>query len=337
MSIGRMSVACGGFLFGLALLASPAAAQDAETEKHPCPPDGDSRYDDEPYYGDRYIDYDDEPPYDYYERHWRRVARDYSRARRDYDRRYDDRFRGRQYHGDRRGWRYYDDGWHYYDDRGYREFDDGYRRGRRDGRRYAEWEHRNERGRRAYADAMSAGLLAFSGGEYSDAVREFIRAAKTNQGDPASRIHAAHAMVAIGRYHEALPALRRAFQLQPRIAYLSMDIRRDYGRKKDFDKHLQAITAEAEEAQDDPALWLLLGYYQFYSGSEGAALDSLGKSDALAPDDFMTEALLEAARRSAPASRGKASSQAKPKQKRAVEKKAKPKKQKPKADADKDA
>ncbi len=252
----------------------------------------DNRYPD-----DRHLDYDSEPPYDYYERYWRREARDYGRAR--------DRWsRSDHWRYDRPGWRRYDDdAW--YDDYGDGggAFDEGYWEGRRDGRRYAEWERRYELGRRSYAEAMSDGVAAFRNAEYSQAVRHFIRAAKLNQGDPASRIHAAHAMVAIGRYQEALPALRRAFQLQPKIAYLALDIRRDYGPKADFDAHLKALADAAREAEDDPALWLLLGYYQFFSGRESQALASLTKADELAAGDFMTDALLDAARMVAPASK----------------------------------
>ena len=243
------------------------------------------------------IDYDSEPPYDIYERHWRRQSRDYSRSRWG-------RYRGGWYRSP------YSPGWSTY--RSYRGdpydyelgdpyFDDGYEAGWRDGRRYAEWEQRDELGRAAYADAMGQGLDAFRHGDYSTAVRHFVRAAKLNQGDPASRIHAAHAMTAIGRYAEALPALRRAFQLQSKIAYLALDIPRDYGRPGDFEAHLSALRQAAQSAPDDPRLWLLLGYYQFFSGREADALVSLKKSAELSPDDFMTEALLDAAGMSAPA------------------------------------
>lgn len=241
------------------------------------------------------VDYDSEPPYDIYERHWRRLSRDYARSR---------------WSSDRRGWYRSPNGWgwgayrHYQDDRNYGlgdpYFDEGYQEGWRDGRRHAEWEQRAELGREAYVEGMSQGLEAFRHGDYSAAVRHFVRSAKLNQGDPASRIHAAHAMVAIGRYKEALPALRRAFQLQSKIAYLAIDIHRDYGRPQDFDNHYAQLQRAAEEAKDDPALWLLLGYYQYFSGREADALASLKKSDKLAPDDFMTGALLDAAKLSAP-------------------------------------
>ena len=276
--------------------------------------------DDRRHYDERYIDYQSEPPSDYYERHWRREIRDYGRARDRFDRRY--RGRGSRYY--RRGGRYTDDGRYGYYGRGYDygygygdwTFGEGYWEGRRDGRRYAEWERRYELGRRAYADAMSDGLLAFRNGDYSQAVRHFVRAAKTNQGAAASRIHAAHAMVAIGRYHEALPALRRAFQLQPKIAYLALDIRRDYGRKADLDAHVKELAGATREAQDDPALWLLLGYYQFYSGREAAAIGSLNKVDELAPGDFMTDALLDAARMISPPARQRPKAEHSPKLKR---------------------
>ena|GEM_PF-7122768 len=313
---------------GLLLLATASASSqplDAAREKRDGPPPPPERggvyYIEDRHYGDDLIDYDSEPPYDHYERHWRREARDYRRSRDRFNRRHRDYYRGR-YHP---GWRYYDEG-RWYDNYGHDGlvFDEAYWEGRRDGRRYAEWERRYELGRRAYADAMSDGLLAFRNADYAQAVRNFIRAAKVNQGDPASRIHAAHAMVAIGRYHEALPALRRAFQLQPKIAYLALDIRRDYGPKADLDAHLKELAGAAREAKDDPALWLLLGYYQFFSGREGKALKSLETADELAPGDFMTEALLDAARMMSPAARQRPKAKHPPKPKRPGKKKAKP-------------
>ena len=304
---------------GLALLVTASASgqpPDAAREKRGAPPPPPERggvyYLEDRHYGDDLIDYDSEPPYDYYERHWRREARDYRRSRDRFHRRYRDDYRGRY----RPGRRYHDGGW--YDDYGYggAVFDEAYWEGRRDGRRYAEWQRRYELGRRAYADAMSDGLLAFRNADYPQAVRNFIRAAKVNQGDPASRIHAAHAMTAIGRYREALPALRRAFQLQPKIAYLALDIRRDYGAKANFDAHLKELAGAAREAKDDPALWLLLGYYQFFSGREGKALKSLKTADELAPGDFMTDALLDAARMISPAARQLPKAEHPPKPKR---------------------
>ncbi|MCK4659556.1 MAG: hypothetical protein KAV82_08550 [Phycisphaerae bacterium] len=296
------------FLTGLVLFAmvsTSAWGQPRGEEKGDAPPARDRRapHDYDRYHDDRYIDYDSEPPYDYYERHWRRQARDYTRSRhrssrwsRDYYRERSYGPRGyRPYHEDRYG------GWGYGDyGHGGHTFDRGYWEGHRDGRRFADWERRAEMGRRSYADAMNSGLRAFRNGEYPAAVRDFIRAAKVNQGDPASRIHAAHALVAIGRYPEALPALRRAFQLQPKIAYLALDIRRDYGAKADFQAHLKGIEDAAEKARNDPGLWLLLGYYQFFSARETAALASLTRSNELAPGDFLTEALLAAARMVAP-------------------------------------
>jgi hypothetical protein len=304
----------------LLLVVVPAVAQPRTDQPRPAPPPSEPPAADtapQVTTDDFDIDYDSEPPYDLYERHWRREARDYGSARYRYD-----KWRGGGYYG-RPGWRYYDDGRYdgYYGGEG---FDEGYWEGRRDGRRYAEWERRNELGRRSYTDAMSDGLLAFRNGDYSAAALNFIRAAKVNQGDPASRIHAAHAMVALGRYAEALPALRRAFQLQPKLAYLGLDIRRDYGPRADFDTHLNAVANAAREAAEDPALWLLLGYYQFYSGHAGDALVSLTKSDELAPGDFMTEALLDAARSVAPVAPAAPAEKAPPAAKAKPAEKAKP-------------
>jgi hypothetical protein len=64
---------------------------------------------------------------------------------------------------------------------------------------------------------------------------------ETDHGDAASRIYAGHTLFAIGRYRDGVRFLRRAFQLQPRITYLSYDIRDDYGDPADFDRQLEAL------------------------------------------------------------------------------------------------
>ncbi|UCG16900.1 MAG: hypothetical protein JSV19_02465 [Phycisphaerales bacterium] len=255
-----------------------------------------------------YPDYDSQPPYDYYDRHWRYRMRAYrgSRFSRDYYP-WDDPYRYRDWRGYPRYRGYsvyprgpYDYGYGYaypYDP----AFDYGYERGHDDGRRFAEWEFRYQVGVRSYTQAMETGVEMFIKGDYATAVRQFMLAAKLNQGDAASRLHAAHAMVAQGRYAEAALSVRRALQLQPKLVYLPLDIRREYGRKQDFEKHYQQLKDAATQAPDDAELYFLLGYYQFFAGRAAEAYRSLQKSDALDPGNRTTKRLLDAAKLSTPA------------------------------------
>ncbi|MHC4066036.1 MAG: hypothetical protein ACYSUI_16275 [Planctomycetota bacterium] len=251
------------------------------------------------------VDYDSEPPYTVYERQWnRRFAAPYRRP-----------FRseyypfGRPYYPRRYGHsRPYDYGYGQdyphavgYADYGTDVFDDGYGVGFHDGRRFQQWQTRAELGLNSYLKAMREGLARFQQGDYAAATRQFILAAKLNQGDAASRLRAVHAMTALGHYSAAVPALRRALQLQPKLVYLPLDIRSDYGPASDFDAHLKKLAESAHKVGDDAGLWLLLGYYEFFSDSAAEAVVSLTRAADLDPHDSAVDKLLEVARLSAPA------------------------------------
>ncbi len=177
-------------------------------------------------------------------------------------------------------------------------FDEGYRQGFRDGRRFEEFERAREFGRASYQDAIEAGLAAFRGGDYGAAARQFLLSVELHNGDPVARIHATHALTAQGRYDAAVPHLRKAIELQPKIVYLPADIRREYGRQQDFDDHLRQLSDAAHTQPNDPELWLLLGYYQFFSDRRDQALASLDQAAALITDDRVIERLREASRAS---------------------------------------
>ncbi len=265
-----------------------------------------------------WLDYDSEPPYDFYERSWRHRMRQYrsSRFSRDYDfYAPPGRYRAPYY----RPWGsvgrpefdygYAPPAYHYgypppydyYGDFGGAAFDEGYYQGRRDGKEFAEWSFRYELGTRSYLKAMEAGVRAFQSGDYSLASRQFVLASQLNQGDSAARLHAAHALVALARFEEAARTVRRALQLQPKLVFLPLDIRGDYGRLSDFDEHTRKLRDAATQAGDNANLWFLLGYWDFFSGRADQAAESLQKADTLDSDNRTTLRLLDAVRLSTPA------------------------------------
>jgi tetratricopeptide (TPR) repeat protein len=180
-------------------------------------------------------------------------------------------------------------------------FDEGYRRGRRDGQDFSDWQFSYQMGTTSYLQAMETGVKAFRAGDYSLAAKQFVLAASLNQGDAACRLHAAHAMVALGRYDEAALTTRRALQLQPKIAFLLLDIRGQYADPNDFAAHYQKLKETTEKTANDGNLWFLLGFYQFFSDRATEAFRSLQKADALQPGDRTTQGLLNAAKLSTPA------------------------------------
>ena len=120
-------------------------------------------------------------------------------------------------------------------------FEAGYRQGRFYGRREMEAELSAPRFLSNYQFTMQTGTESFRAGDYSSSARHFILAARLDNGDAVSRIRGGHALVAVGRYREASTLIARALQLQPKLPYLSRDIRNEYGQKADFGQHFEQL------------------------------------------------------------------------------------------------
>jgi len=183
----------------------------------------------------------------------------------------------------------------------YYDAEEAYRYGVTAGRRFAQYEFEADLGLHSYLDAMARGQEAFTKGDYAQAVRGFVLAVRLNQGDPASRVSAANALIALGRYHEAVALLRRAFELQPRLAYLPIDLRSDYGNKDDFYKHVAAVQQAAEKTGNDADAWFALGYCYYFSGHIDKAASALRQAVKLRPHDPLFQSLNDLARISTPA------------------------------------
>jgi len=139
---------------------------------------------------------------------------------------------------------------------------------------------------------LDRALKLLEKGNYHQATDTFKLAAETNQGDPASRLYAAHGLFAIGRYSEAVTYLRRAFQLQPKIAYLNYDIRDDYSKRSDFDKHLADLEKAVDLAPGNIDRLILLGYVRYYTNQRDRAYQPLAQANKINPKDELTKRLL---------------------------------------------
>jgi Flp pilus assembly protein TadD len=164
-----------------------------------------------------------------------------------------------------------------------------YDRGFVDGLRQADdWrgiERRKVRLARNHDEFMQAGLAAFRNGDYERAAWHFSTAADINRGDASSRIFAAQAWLAVGEYTEAAVLIRRAIELQPKLPGLPFDLRDEYGRVEDFDRHVAALASAAESKPASARLWWLLGFEQFFSDQRREARMSFRRAHALNPDD----------------------------------------------------
>lgn len=168
-------------------------------------------------------------------------------------------------------------------------FLEGYDRGR--------WEAQADRRTRHLVETahnhLSRGLTYFRNGRYHQAAKSFRLSATTNQGDPAARLYAAHSLFAIGRYRDGVEHLRRAFDLQPEIAFLHFDIRDDYGNKKEFGKQLKALERALHQSPHDMDRLLMAGYIYTFSGEQEKGYKALIKVKRLDRRERLADQILQ--------------------------------------------
>jgi tetratricopeptide (TPR) repeat protein len=140
------------------------------------------------------------------------------------------------------------------------------------------------------------GILMFRAGRYDRAAINMIGAAEKNHADAASRLHAGHALFALGRYDEATAMLARSFELRPSLAHQDYDIRDEYGDKTDFEAHLAALRAHVAARPNDAGAVTLLGYVTFYSEGPGAAYPYLYEASRLDRKSYFIPKLLTLSR-----------------------------------------
>lgn len=138
------------------------------------------------------------------------------------------------------------------------------------------------------------GLTAFHEGRYREAVDHFRLACENNQGDPAAQLYAGHALFAIGRYRDGVRHLRRALELQPKIAYLTYDMRDDYRERGEFDRQLAALQDALRLAPRDEDRLFMLGYVLYFGGQRDRAYSAFARLAHLNPRDSLARRMMEA-------------------------------------------
>ncbi|HVP09868.1 MAG TPA: tetratricopeptide repeat protein [Phycisphaerae bacterium] len=147
-----------------------------------------------------------------------------------------------------------------------------------------------------WSDQFDDGILRFRDGNYERAAIDMLGAAEKNHADGASRLHAAHALFALGHYTDAARLLERAFELVPSLAYKSYDIREEYGDPADFEQQLEALHAYVVAHPNDVGAVTLLGYVTYFTDGPSTAYPYLRKAARLNPKSYFIPKLLEPAR-----------------------------------------
>lgn len=151
---------------------------------------------------------------------------------------------------------------------------------------------RKERLLNQHEQTLRSGLLSLRAGDMQRAIAMLTLAAKLNQGDPAARVHLAQARLASGHYEDAARALRRAFQLQPKLIYLDLELDSYYQHAGSLARYTAALRAWLGEHRSSTEVHFLLGYLQFQLGEYDAAHSSFLRVAGASPRDELTRSFL---------------------------------------------
>lgn len=193
----------------------------------------------------------------------------------------------------------YFQGWNYGGVPYYWDVADAYAAGRYDADREYVWYIASQRAGQLlnqFREQFDNAILSFRGGRYDRALVSLLGAADKNHGSGAARLHAAHALFALGRYREGAQFLARAFELSPSLVFKEYDIRDEYGNRADFDRQLAALRDHVARQPNDASGHLMLGYVTFYTEGPGAAWQSLENANRLNPGSYFIPKLLKVAR-----------------------------------------
>ena len=134
-----------------------------------------------------------------------------------------------------------------------------------------------------YRERMERGDKAFRTGRYAEAGSSFRIASSVVRHCPECHLSRAHALFALGEYHQASYHLRKALEYFPELPLVRLEIRKFYGEKLqgDFDKHVEALQEEVDGpavTADEP---LVLAYVRYFSGERDQAVAALSRAHAV--------------------------------------------------------
>lgn len=174
-----------------------------------------------------------------------------------------------------------------------------YEQGRHDADHQYVWFIASQRAGRLlnqYRVLFDEAIILFRDGRYDWAAIKLLGAAEKNHANAASRLHAGHALFAMGKYDEAVKLIARAFELSPSLAHKQYDIRDEYGDRADFDEQRDRLKSYIGLHPNDAAALTLLGYVTFHSEGPGASYPYFKRAARLDPGNYFIPKLLESAR-----------------------------------------
>jgi hypothetical protein len=143
------------------------------------------------------------------------------------------------------------------------------------------------------ARLVALGREAFAAGEYGRAAERFRQATEAAPHEPLAHFLLAQAQVALGKYDEAVEAVRTGLRLKPDWPAADFRPVELYnGHIADLPQHLAALEGALARHPDDPVLLFLTAYQLWFDGRQDEARPLFGRAAAVLPDPADCERFL---------------------------------------------
>ncbi|HMF15111.1 MAG TPA: tetratricopeptide repeat protein [Gemmataceae bacterium] len=132
---------------------------------------------------------------------------------------------------------------------------------------------------------VAVGKEAFAAGEYGRAAFRFRKAAETAPDQPMPQFLLAQALLALGKYRDAVNSIQAGLALDPTWPALGPRLGVLYGPDNDqFATHLEELSVARARHPDDPVLLFLQAYVLWFDGRQNDARLLFEKAATLVPD-----------------------------------------------------
>ena len=134
------------------------------------------------------------------------------------------------------------------------------------------------------------GDARFAEREYGDANERYRSASRTAPQLADAWFRQAFALIAMGRYDQAVTAISRGLKINPKWPSSDFELKDIYGPDKaDKDAHRDALAEAAESKPNDADLLFLIGVHLYFDGQADRAAKFFGRTKEISgdPPDYL--------------------------------------------------